>query len=70
MSLRTLSGVESLRGVERTNSLPEEQFMGSIPGHNGGARPSQIAAERTHLERRNSLPSKRNSIFLLSVLNN
>ncbi|XP_078360940.1 kinesin-like protein KIF12 isoform X2 [Oculina patagonica] len=56
MSLRTLSGVESLRGVERTSSLPEERFMNTFPGHSAGARPSPFAAEPNHLERRNSVP--------------
>lgn len=66
MSLRTLSGVESLRGVERTSSLPEERFMNTIPGHSAGARPSPFATEphSSHFERRNSVPSKGNSAVM------
>ena len=66
MSLRTLSGVESLRGVERTSSLPEERFMSTIPVHSAGAHPSQFALELQpgHFERRNSLPSKQNSLVM------
>ena len=64
MSLRTLSGVESLRGVERTGSLPEERFMNALPGHSAGSQPSQVASEPSRLERRNSLPSKREVIFI------
>lgn len=58
MSLRTLSGVELLRGVERTSSLPEERFMSTIPVHSPGAHPPQDASELQsgHFERRNSLP--------------
>jgi len=56
MSLRTLSGVESLRGVERTGSLPEERFMNAFPGHSAGSQPAQVASEPSRLERRNSLP--------------
>ncbi|KAJ7387322.1 Kinesin- protein 12 [Desmophyllum pertusum] len=57
-SLRTLSGVESLRGVERTSSLPEERFMNStFPVYSAGARPSPFASEPSRLlERRNSVP--------------
>ncbi|XP_058963895.2 kinesin-like protein KIF12 isoform X2 [Pocillopora verrucosa] len=60
MSLRTLSGVESLRGVERTSSLPEERFMSTIPVHSARAHPSQFASELQpgHFERRNSLPTQ------------
>ncbi|KAK2573960.1 Kinesin-like protein KIF12 [Acropora cervicornis] len=54
MSLRTYSGVESLRGVERTSSLPDEY---SFQGHSAGdARPSPLTQEEGHLERRNSHP--------------
>ena len=64
MSLRTLSGVESLRGVERTGSLPEERFINAFPAHSAGSQPSQVASEPSRLERRNSLPSKRDVIFI------
>ena len=64
MSLRTLSGVESLRGVERTSSLPEERFMNTFPGHSAGARLSPFAGEPHHLERRNSVPSKNNFVYI------
>lgn len=54
MSLRTYSGVESLRDVERTSSLPDEY---SFQGHSAGdARPSPLTQEEGHLERRNSHP--------------
>lgn len=57
MSLRTFSGVESLRIVERTSSLPDEYFKTSVPGHSAGDRhPSPLASEGSHLERRNSHP--------------
>ena len=68
MSIRTLSGVESLRGVERTASLPEEHFLNALPGHSAGARPSLFAPEPNHLERRNSLPSKRNYVLAVCLL--
>ena len=80
MSLRTLSGVELLRSVERTSSLPEERFMSTIPVHSPGAHPPQDASELQsgHFERRNSLPSKKKLLchvlasytFYLAVTNN
>ena len=62
MSRRTLSG------VERTGSLPEEHFMTSVAGHSAETRPSPFVEEHNHLQRRNSLPSKRNFCHILTSL--
>ena len=62
MSRRTLSG------VERTGSLPEEHFMNSVAGHSAETRPSPFVEEHNHLLRRNSLPSKRNVCYILTLL--
>lgn len=62
MSRRTLSG------VERTGSLPEEHFMTSVAGHSAETRLSSFVEEHNHLQRRNSLPSKRNFCHILTSL--
>ena len=62
MSSRTYSGVESLRGVERTGSLHDEY---SFQGHSAGnARPSPLAQKEGHLERRNSHPREKNLFYV------